>query len=102
MATFVLMTTLDQLPEGSAKEVEHDGRIIALFHVDGVISAIDGLCPHQGGALAEGPVDGTLVYCPWHNWAFDIRTGQSMVNPTWKQSVYPVKLEGEGVWVAVD
>ena len=102
MATFVQVTTLDQLPEGGALEVEHEGRIIALFHRNGVISAIDGLCPHQGGPLAEGPVDRTLVYCPWHNWAFDLRTGQSMVNPTWKQSVYPVKVEGQGVWVAVD
>ena len=102
MANFVQVATLDQLPEGGACEVEHDGRIIALFRVGGVVSAIDGLCPHQGGPLADGPIEGNLVYCPWHHWGFDIRTGQSMVNPTWKQAVYPVKVEGDAVLVAVD
>lgn len=102
MATFVQVTTADQLPEGSALEVELDGRIIALFHVGGVVSAIDGLCPHQGGPLADGSIEGPLVYCPWHRWGFDIRTGQSMVNPTWKQTVYQVKVEGAGIWVALD
>ncbi len=102
MPHFVQVTTADQLPEGAAVEVEVDGRIIALFHVDGVISAIDGLCPHQGGPLADGSIEGNLIYCPWHRWGFDIETGQSMVNPTWKQTVYPVKVEGTGVWVEID
>lgn len=102
MATFVPVATADQLPEGGALEVELDGRIIALFHVDGVISAIDGLCPHQGGPLADGPIRGCLVYCPWHEWGFDIRTGRSMVNPTWTQAVYPVKVEDGSIWVDVD
>ena len=102
MANFVQVATADQLPDGSALEVELDGRIIALFHVDGVITAMDGLCPHQGGPLADGKVEGNLVYCPWHDWGFDIRTGQSMVNPTWKQAVYRVKVAEDGVWVAVD
>ena len=102
MADFVPVATLDQLPEGSALEVEVAGRIIALFHVDGVISAIDGLCPHQGGPLADGSIEGSLVYCPWHRWGFEIQTGQSMVNPTWKQTVYPVQIEGDSVRVAVN
>ena len=55
MAGLVKMATLSELPPGAAKEVEHEGRIYALFNVGGVISAIDGICPHQGGPLAEGP-----------------------------------------------
>src|SRR5437763_370712 len=74
MAGFVKMATMSELPPGSAREVEHDGRIYALFNVDGVISAIDGICPHQGGPLAEGPVEGTTLTCPWHGWQFDVRT----------------------------
>lgn len=102
MPRFVPVATLDQVPEGKAREVEVDGRIIALFHVDGVISAIDGLCPHQGGPLADGSIEGPLVYCPWHRWGFEIRTGRSMVNPTWKQTVYPVEVKGQEVWVGLD
>ena len=101
MPGFVKMATLDELPPGGTKEVEHDGRIYALFHVEGVISAIDGICPHQGGPLAEGCLDGTLVTCPWHGWPFDVRTGRTPINARIQQPVYEVKVEGGDVLVAV-
>ena len=102
MPGFVKMAALSELPVGSAKEVEHDGRIYAIFNVDGVISAIDGICPHQGGPLAEGELNGTCVSCPWHGWEFDVRTGDSSLNGKLKQPVYLVKVEGDDILVSVD
>ncbi|MGE3818455.1 MAG: Rieske (2Fe-2S) protein [Isosphaeraceae bacterium] len=99
MPGFVRMATLDELPPGSAKEVEHDGRIYALFNVDGEISAIDGVCPHQGGPLADGVLDGSCVTCPWHAWRFDVKTGKTPLGPKIKQAVYSVKVEGRDVFV---
>jgi nitrite reductase/ring-hydroxylating ferredoxin subunit len=101
MRGFVKMATLDELPPGSAKEVEHEGRIYALFNVGGVISAIDGVCPHQGGPLAEGRLEGTSVTCPWHGWRFDVRTGKTALGLKIKQPVYEVKVEGQDVLVQV-
>ena len=93
------MATLDELPPGKAKEVEHEGRIYALFDVDGVISCIDGICPHQGGPLAEGEVQGTVVTCPWHGWTFDVTSGQVTPNRTAGVACYLVELRGEDVYV---
>ena len=101
MPAFVKMATLVELPPGTTKEVEHDGRIYALFNVDGQISAIDGICQHQGGPLAEGIIDGTIVTCPWHGWQFDVRTGQSTLGIRIRQAVFEVKLDGGDVLVAV-
>lgn len=101
MAKFVKMATIDQLPTGTALEVEHDGRIVALFNVGGVISAIDGLCPHQGGPLAEGEVAGTIVTCPWHGWQFDVQTGHCTLGTSLTQPVFEVKIEDRDVLVAV-
>jgi nitrite reductase/ring-hydroxylating ferredoxin subunit len=101
MPGFVKMATLGELPPGSAREVEYEGRIYALFNVGGVISAIDGICPHQGGPLADGFVEGTIVTCPWHGWQFDIRTGKTPMGPRVTQPVYQVKVEGEDVLVEV-
>jgi nitrite reductase (NADH) small subunit len=101
MPHFVKMATLDELPPGSSKEVEHDGRIYAIFNVDGTISAIDGICPHQGGPLAEGAVEGTTVTCPWHGWHFDLRTGTMPAGPRIRQAVFEVKVEGRDVLVAI-
>jgi len=101
MAGFVKMATLGELPSGGAQEVEYEGRIVAIFNVDGVISAIDGICPHQGGPLADGPLEGTCVTCPWHGWQFDVRTGTTPINSRIKQQVFEVKVEGQDILVQV-
>ena len=85
----------------AAREVEFEGRVYALFNVDGQISAIDGICPHQGGPLADGPLEGTTVTCPWHGWQFDVRTGKTPLGPKIKQTVYEVQVEGQDVLVGV-
>jgi nitrite reductase/ring-hydroxylating ferredoxin subunit len=84
MPRFVKLATLDELPAGSAKEVEFEG-----------------ICPHQGGPLAEGLVEGTMVTCPWHGWQFDIPTGKTPLGPKIKQPVFEVKIESQDVLVAV-
>jgi nitrite reductase (NADH) small subunit len=101
MSRFVKMATLQELPPGAAKEVEFEGRVYAIFNIDGEISAIDGICPHQGGPLADGALEGTTVTCPWHGWQFDVRTGKTPLGPKIKQAVYEVKVEGQDVTVAV-
>jgi nitrite reductase/ring-hydroxylating ferredoxin subunit len=101
MARFVKMATLGEIPVGGAKEVEFEGRVYGLFNVDGQISAIDGLCPHQGGPLVDGPLEGCVVSCPWHGWEFDVVTGRSPLGPKIKQQVFEVKVEGDDIFVAV-
>jgi nitrite reductase/ring-hydroxylating ferredoxin subunit len=101
MPNFVKMATLDELPVGAAKEVEHEGRVYAIFNVAGTLMVIDGICPHQGGPLAEGMVEGTIVTCPWHGWQFDVKSGTMPNGSRVKQAVFEVKVEGSDVLVAV-
>ncbi len=101
MPRFVKMATLDELPPGGAKEVEHEGRVYALFNVGGTLLAIDGICPHQGGPLVEGVVAGAVVTCPWHGWQFDLRTGAMPSGSRIKQEVFEVKVEDQDVLVSV-
>jgi nitrite reductase/ring-hydroxylating ferredoxin subunit len=101
MHRFVKLTTLDDLPPGCAVELEFEGRVFALYNIDGQISAIDGICPHQGGPLAEGMVEGTTVTCPWHGWQIDVRSGKTPLGPNVTQTVYEVRIEGRDVLVAV-
>ncbi|HEX4069847.1 MAG TPA: Rieske 2Fe-2S domain-containing protein, partial [Planctomycetaceae bacterium] len=61
----------------------------------------DGICPHQGGPLADGLVEGTTVTCPWHGWQFDIISGKTPLGAKIKQPVYEVKIEEHDVLVAV-
>ena len=96
------MATLDELAGGQSKELEHDGRIYALFDLgEGRIAAVDGICPHQGGPLADGQVSGTCVTCPWHGWQFDLTTGATPVNKRLKLPVFDVQIRGQEVFVDV-
>ena len=77
-------------------------RVFALFNVEGTFFALDGVCPHQGGPLAEGDVTGCIVTCPWHGWQFDVRTGQHQLSATIRQPTLPVRIEGDAVLVELE
>ena len=90
-----------QIPPGAAREIEVQGRVIAVFNVNGTFYAIDGTCPHRGGPLGEGTLDGTIVTCPWHAWQFDVTTGRCQHNPSRVQT-FEVKVEDDQVLVRVE
>jgi len=81
MSEPILVATLEELPPGGRKIVDVDGRAIALFHVDGEFHAIDDLCTHDGGPLAEGNLIGCEIECPRHGARFDVRTGRPLCMP---------------------
>jgi nitrite reductase (NADH) small subunit len=70
---------------------------ICVANENGALRAIDNICPHRGGPLAEGSVEDGKVLCPWHAWAFDLKTGVADHNASEKVRVYPIRIEGEDV-----
>ncbi|WP_435009032.1 Rieske (2Fe-2S) protein [Tundrisphaera lichenicola] len=96
--------SLDDLPPGSALEFIHEGRAFALFRSGDEITCLGGLCPHQGGRLALGTVEGSRVTCPRRGclrWSFDLRSGGCSVGEGVRSRVYPVRVEGRTVLVAL-
>jgi nitrite reductase/ring-hydroxylating ferredoxin subunit len=81
MAGFVKVATTGDLAPGQAKQVQVDGKAIALFNLGGTYYAIDNTCPHRGGPLAEGDVEGEEVTCPWHGAKFRISSGEVLGPP---------------------
>jgi nitrite reductase/ring-hydroxylating ferredoxin subunit len=72
----VKLANLKDLPEGKSLIVKApDGKEIALFNVKGTIFALNNHCPHMGGPLGEGGLEGKMVTCPWHGWQFDVTNG---------------------------
>ncbi len=61
--------------------------------------AIDDTCPHAGGSLSEGMVDGDLVICPLHAYGFDIRTGHCDDDPDCSVTGYSVRVEDGNIQV---
>lgn len=101
MSSWHDVCSLAELPEGTGREVVVNGRILALFHVGTEVYAIDGMCSHQGGPLAEGKLAGSVVTCPWHGWQYDVRSGRQQITPSICQSTFPVRIEGDRILVEV-
>ncbi|MGC8642433.1 MAG: non-heme iron oxygenase ferredoxin subunit [Isosphaeraceae bacterium] len=81
MAEPVKVANCSEVPPGGKKLLDVDGRAIALFNVDGMFYAIDDVCTHDGGPLAEGALKGCEIQCPRHGARFDVRTGKPLCMP---------------------
>lgn len=97
------------VPEGGSILVTVGRREIGIYRVGGAFYGLLNRCPHLGGPLCAGqivtdivsPVPGdvrsspgrTFVTCPWHNWEFDIKTGQSYWNGKLRAMPFPVSVE---------
>jgi nitrite reductase/ring-hydroxylating ferredoxin subunit len=102
MAEYLKVGTVDEIPPGKAKRVDIQGRIIALFNVDGPLYAVDDECSHRGGSLSEGEFHGREVSCLLHGASFDVTTGAVLGPPADRDiATYPVRVRGEDVEVAV-
>ncbi len=101
---FVAVARVEDVPSGTARTLQVDGRDIALVNDGGTLTAVDGLCPHAGGPLGEGSVTGSpcLLVCPWHEAAFDVASGEVRRGPARKRvRTYPVEVTGGEVLVAL-
>ena len=126
------MAAAAEIPPGGRRIVTLEGRSIGVFNIGGEFFALRNVCPHQGGPLCQGVLSGFVVpgtpgeyrylrrgeilRCPWHGWEFDIRTGQSYLDPArtrvhtypvelvagpYVAETYPVMVEGDVVVVQV-
>ena len=111
-----------KLSSGDRVVVSLKGREIAVFNIDGEYYAYPNWCPHQGGPLCEGSVDGTteenfdretltsdlhwikdgeILQCPWHNWEFDLTENCFMHDADRSLPSYPVRVEDGNVIVSL-
>jgi nitrite reductase (NADH) small subunit len=98
---FVLAAKTGDVPPGTIREFQVDGKAVALANVDGRFHAINGVCLHHGGPLGDGPLEGAVVTCPWHGWQYDVQTGKVAQNPTVGVECYAVEVRGNEVFVNV-
>jgi 3-phenylpropionate/trans-cinnamate dioxygenase ferredoxin subunit len=80
-ARFVTVAKVGEIPPNGVKIVRIEDQLVAVFHVDGSYWAIDDVCTHDGGPLAEGVLEGHEIECPRHGARFDVRTGAVLCMP---------------------
>ena len=99
---FVPVANVKDIPDPGKLLVELDDALIALFHVGGEFFALDDVCTHDGGPLAEGTLEDHTIACPRHGAKFCLRTGAALTMPATKPTKsYQVKVDGDAVLVEV-
>jgi 3-phenylpropionate/trans-cinnamate dioxygenase ferredoxin subunit len=102
MPQLVNVAKIDEVPPGSVKVVEANGRRIALCNYNGTIYAIDDVCTHDGGALDQGELFDCEIECPRHGARFDVRTGAVTCLPAvLPVKTYAVKVEDGAIAIEV-
>ena len=83
---------LDEIPVGEGRTFAVDGHQVAVFRLrDDSLRAIDAVCPHRGGPLADGLTDDCVVVCPLHGHTFDMSTGTEVSGADFAVRCYPVE-----------
>ena len=74
MAATIPLIELSALPEGRGRRLCKAGLDLALFKIGDAVYAIEDSCPHSGGSLSNGKVQGTRVTCPVHGLTFSLES----------------------------
>jgi nitrite reductase/ring-hydroxylating ferredoxin subunit len=96
---FRKVAQVGEIAAGEGKVVEVAKTDIAVFNFGGVFYATSDPCPHRGASLADGFLEAGKVFCPWHCFDFNLKTGECGMVPSLRVQTYEVKVEGDEVFV---
>ena len=116
MAEFIEVAKTGELKDGVMKAVNVAGRAVLLARVADKYYAANNRCPHMGGNLSAGKLEGSVVTCPLHGSQFDLKDGHvvrwlkgsglmSKIGKALKSprplTTYNVKIEGDRILVEI-
>ncbi len=79
-----------------------NGTRICLVRRGSSFFAVQDACTHNGESLSKGTVNHlNEIICPWHNYCFNLQTGQEWQNRSASLKVYPVKITTDGLYVGI-
>ncbi len=107
---FVRVASATEISQGTMKKVNVNGKDVLVVNANGKFFALNNICPHQGGSLADGTLTDGVVSCPKHGAQFDVKTGEVVgdakiaffkIKPK-NAGCYEVKINGTDVMVGVE
>jgi 3-phenylpropionate/trans-cinnamate dioxygenase ferredoxin subunit len=116
MSSLVEVSKTSELKDGTMEDMSVDGHEVLLARVGDKYYAADNRCPHMGGKLSRGKLEGTVVTCPLHGSQFDLRDGQVVrwlkksgfistvskaIKPPKPLATYSVKVEGDRILIEI-
>ena len=97
----IKVKALEEFPPGAVVEVQSGEETYAVCNVEGTLRCVEGICPHAGGPLGQGSLNGNQIVCPWHEWEFDTVTGVNDYDEDLILKTYPVVVQDGAVLIDV-
>jgi nitrite reductase (NADH) small subunit len=98
----IRIASIGDIPAGGGRAFTVGRYEVAIFNVDGAFYAVENSCPHQGGPLADGWMEGPLVTCPWHGWCFDVRSGKMTLGEFAHVPRFELQVRGDDLYVSTE
>lgn len=106
---YIKVAQANELKDGEKKKITLENKVLLLVKLNGTYYAIDNKCPHMGGSLYDGALEGTSIVCPRHGTAFDVRSGEVVKRGKLafisvkanNAQIYSVKIEQDDVLVGI-
>jgi len=103
MSDWIEVGSISDIPKLGARVVQtNDGDIAVFRNNSDDIFALRDQCPHKQGPLSQGIVADKTVTCPLHNWKISLESGDAQGPDEGCAGVYPVKLEGETIYLSLN
>ncbi|MEM7337446.1 MAG: thiamine pyrophosphate-dependent enzyme [Actinomycetota bacterium] len=99
--TFHKILNHGELPEGRVTTVTIGHHTLAVTHHNGQYGCLDNHCPHQGGPLGEGSIEGGHLRCPWHGYDYNPTTGTPPPPFTDAPPCYHVEVRDDGIYASL-
>jgi len=110
MDNYVRVCSVEEVPPGTAKMFKVGVKAIAVFNLNGAFFATEESCPHEGGPLSCGVIQGESVTCPVHGATFHIKSGKALEPPAGEKMgppvdrgivCYPLRVVGKKVEIEI-
>ena len=99
----VRVASLSELVPRIGREVIIGKQKIAVFRLsDDQVRAVENVCPHKQGPLAEGTVSGSFVFCPLHDYKISLEDGIVQDPDEGCVRTFETLVENDDVYVMVD
>ena len=88
---------IESIPLGEGREFQVGDEDVVIFRSrDGVVYALQALCPHREGHLADGITGDGKIICPMHAYKFELATGAPVGNDCQALKTYAVRIGQAG------
>ena len=99
---WVEITALNQVPEWDVLKVKVEG-ISLIFNRQGMnVTCYRNACTHLEYPIDMGKVSNGIITCPFHKYQYKLDTGKCLNALGDSLESYPVKIEGDRVFVDID